>query len=738
MKYKATISMKVILMLHLFLSSAIGQVARNQPLSYYIQSEETKGWINFTEDNLISPTKLFADFKKDFGLGKDDDMRIIKTATDELGFTHIRFQQYYKSKKVIYAEYIVHTSADGRLKSANGQLLSGLNLNSNAMVTEKTALVNALQFVNARMYLWQNDDAESHLKSEKKDIHATYYPVGELVYAPANNNQKPEPSDYKLAWSFEIYTADAFVPAKRIFIDALTGAILSFVDISMTCSAGTGTTTFNGTRNINSLLVPGVGYSSSNICHTTTLTVYNCNGGAQANNLYVDSDNDWSNQQSAAQCQFATEQTYIYYFNNHSRESWDNAAGTMVAYNNSNIPGLGLVNACWGCTGNSAAFGAGSTAAANDDWNTLDIVGHEFTHGVTQATSNLNYNHESGALNESFSDIFGEMVESWTLGTCDWLVGDEIGAIRSFDAPSNYTTGYGGAMPDTYLGTGWYSGSSDNYGVHHNSSVQNYIFFMLSEGDWGQNDYGITYNVTGIGRFKARNIAYRALTVYLISTSGFVDARAAWIQAAKDLYGNCSNEAIQTGLAWRAAGVYTSGSPFQVTACGNYPANGTIVQAADDLTAGGGCNTTITANPNTVYFAAADQIFLFNGFTALNGSNFIAYIEPCSNVLYRSAGPVLSDAEKNVMQQKTVPSDPTNAIEIYPNPANEFFTISIKGTTSHSTIKIFNSTLQLEKVIHFDNGTEKQIPISDLPAGIYFIDAQSGDQIYKTKFIISR
>ena len=132
--------------------------------------------------------------------------------------------------------------------------------------------------------------------------------------------------------------------------------------------------------------------------------------------------------------------------------------------------------------GNNAIFGAGSTSAATDDWNTNDIMGHEFTHGVTQSEAGLIYNNESGALNESFSDIFGEMVESWAEGICDYLVGADRGAIRSFINPNTY------GQPDTYLGTDWYTGTADNGGVHTNSGVQNHWFYLVSEGGSGTND----------------------------------------------------------------------------------------------------------------------------------------------------------------------------------------------------------------------------------------------------------
>ena len=249
-----------------------------------------------------------------------------------------------------------------------------------------------------------------------------------------------------------------------------------------------------------------------------------------------------------------------------SRISWDNAAGALIAYNNAKA---GENNACWGCTGNSAIFYAGNTASATDDWNTDDIMGHEFTHGVTQASAGLVYEKESGALNKSFSDIFGEMVESWSEGNCDYLVGGDRGAIRSFITPKSYND------PDTYLGkqVGFHQlypcKSNDYCGVHTNSGVQNHWFYLLSEGGSGTNDKGDKYNVTGITRFKARLIAYRGLTTYLTSSSNYIDARAASLHAAWDLYGQCSQEIISVGDAWHAVGVESQSPQFTKNICGN-------------------------------------------------------------------------------------------------------------------------------------------------------------------------
>jgi len=215
-------------------------------------------------------------------------------------------------------------------------------------------------------------------------------------------------------------------------------------------------------------------------------------------------------------------------------------------------------------------IGGGNTSSATDDWNTLDIVAHELTHGVTSTSAGLVYQSESGALNESFSDIFGAAVERYVelsapgTYTLDWLMGEDRsgGAIRSLSNPNLYND------PDTYNGTHYRatvgctpSSSNDYCGVHTNSGVQNFWFYLLVSGGSGTNDNGQAYSVSGLGWTRASRIAYRNLTVYLTSSSTFNDARNGAIQAAADLYGNGSNEMTQVANAWHAVGVGVAGGP---------------------------------------------------------------------------------------------------------------------------------------------------------------------------------
>ncbi len=199
----------------------------------------------------------------------------------------------------------------------------------------------------------------------------------------------------------------------------------------------------------------------------------------------------------------------------------------------------------------------------------LDVMGHEFTHMVTETNGHggLNYRGESGALNESFSDIFGTCIEFYARPErADWNIGEDValygaGYMRSMSNPKN--TSY----PDTYRGRFWMDTddlTQDNGGVHINSSVQNKWFYLLCEGGSGRNDKGDDYTVTGIGMAKAEQIAYRNLVNYLSPSARFYDAYKGSLLATGDLFGDTSSVYQSVKDAWFAVGLTDADSVLAV------------------------------------------------------------------------------------------------------------------------------------------------------------------------------
>lgn len=193
----------------------------------------------------------------------------------------------------------------------------------------------------------------------------------------------------------------------------------------------------------------------------------------------------------------------------------------------------------------------------------LDVMAHEFTHLVTANNGNggLLYEDESGALNESFSDIMAMAVVDYVKDSCDWEIGADIMInvpnMRSMSDPN--TSGFV-PQPKYYKGNYWatlgdYSKTGDNGGVHTNSGIQNYWFYLLAHGGSGTNEAGKSFSVTGIGIEDAVKIAYYNLLYYLSPSASFVDSRWGTVQACAELFGASSSQMQTVVDAWDAVGV---------------------------------------------------------------------------------------------------------------------------------------------------------------------------------------
>ncbi|SNR57908.1 Por secretion system C-terminal sorting domain-containing protein [Lutibacter agarilyticus] len=256
------------------------------------------------------------------------------------------------------------------------------------------------------------------------------------------------------------------------------------------------------------------------------------------------------------------EQTYDFYLNVFGRDSYDGLGSVIKQYINppalQSEKGESPNNAyAMPAPYNMMAYGLGDGVRMNPVVG-LDVEGHEFTHMVVDNNGNggLAYEGESGALNESFADIFGVSVEFYSGVNPDWFMGEDIMVSEPFlRSMSNPNDSNG---PDTYNGTHWVDPSNLDYdhgGVHTNSGVQNFWFYLLSEGGTGTNDLGNPYAVTGIGISEAQQITYRNLITYLGSNATYLDAYYGSLQAAEDLYGNGSVQYNSVREAWYAVGI---------------------------------------------------------------------------------------------------------------------------------------------------------------------------------------
>ena len=480
-----------------------------------------------------------------------------KQVSDNLGMVHTQFQQTYKDLNVEFGRYNIHAK-DGLIKSFSGEYFAVGDLDVNPNLTKSQALKHAIAHVGAKQYMWDSPDAAIMQYSK---------PEGELVIIPILTEKRDAPQ-MKLAYKFDIYASNP-VSRANIYIDANTGSflyadkIIHHVEATHNNSdlpTGAADTRYSGTRAIQTGAI-GSNYRLRETVRGLGIETYNMNTGTNYSAAvdFVDNDNYWSateynnlaKDNAALDAHWGAEKTYDYWLLNHGRDSYDDAGAKIRSYVHY---ASSYNNAYW--NGSVMTYGDGSGPGGFDALTAIDVVAHEIGHAVMSNTANLTYSYESGALNESFSDIWGASVEHFTDPTKQhWLIGEEIDmrpghiALRSMSDPNAE------GQPDTYHGTNWYYGSGDNGGVHTNSGVSNYWYYLVSEGGSGVNDNGDSYNVTGIGIDDAAKIAYRTINVYLTPSSQFIDSRTASIQSAIDLFGSGSAAEAAVTDAWCAVGV---------------------------------------------------------------------------------------------------------------------------------------------------------------------------------------
>ncbi|GHG32143.1 peptidase [Streptomyces albogriseolus] len=288
-------------------------------------------------------------------------------------------------------------------------------------------------------------------------------------------------------------------------------------------------------------------------------------GTSGTGTLFTDADDTWgtgtassssSDQTAAVDAAYGAQVTWDFYKNTFGRNGIKNdgkAAYSRVHY------GSNYVNAFWqdSCFCMTYGDGSGNTHPLTS----LDVAGHEMSHGVTSNTAGLRYSGESGGLNEATSDIFGAGAEFYAANSSDagdYLIGEKIDIngdgtpLRYMDKPSK-----DGASKD------YWSSSLGSVDVHYSSGPANHFFYLLAEGSGSKTVNGVAYNsptydgstVTGIGRAKALQIWYKALTTYFTSTTTYKAARTGTLNAASALYGASSTEYKAVDAAWKAVNV---------------------------------------------------------------------------------------------------------------------------------------------------------------------------------------
>jgi len=561
------------------------------------------GWL-FLKDvpaSRIAPDTFIVRYAPNLGLSENYNLKAIKDETETpeamaVMMRHQLFQVHYKNVPVEGNEFSLH-SIENVLKTAHGKIVAELDVDVAGGIDATIALQTALD--------------EQRLTQDSFD--GNILPTGSLILARKDEHFLKE--SYRLAWVFDLKSEKIQEP-YRIYVDARTGSILKKLPLFMNCFAAphhkTPQTEYpkagltppkpwvasimipNYSRYLNGQ--PNITFETEQIGGQYRLSAYNNKLNTRIATFTIVQNNqptfpwssypdvfnttsDWSNaNRNATTAHWLAQKMHDMCWLLFLRNGYDG---------NSSYPRVVVetkeVNAKW--TGSQVQFGHGLNG---NSLVTIDVFGHEYAHAVTETTANLAYQGESGALNESISDIMGTTLEFNLLGAnANFDIAEDAQIFRSMSNPRQVTlyTNIDG-QPDFYLGPGWLPingcvpvRENDFCGVHTNSGVMNkWYWFMRTGGPTG----------TPLDYAKPAKVVYRALKFYLQSNSTYFDAAEATIQGAIDAYGACSDIARQAAYAWTQVGI------SHITPCTD--CNFTITTSASPATPVCGAPVTLTAN----------------------------------------------------------------------------------------------------------------------------------------------
>jgi bacillolysin len=709
----------------------------NQQIKEIASKVDDAGWVFLKKEKKISPDDVFVSHKDAFGLQAIDEMKKVKTKIDEFGMKHHTFQQYYKGIPVEHYTYLVH-ERDNIAEIVNGEILENINIDITPLIDDEKAFGIALSNFKSNKWAWEDKDWEEEMSTNKKN--PSWKPTGELLIIDSKVNQ---PNPGILVFRYDLLSIDPYFH-YAVYINARTGAVEKKTSLIRNESTGTVYTLYNGTKSFTTKYrgLPNWDYilkdeTRGYIC-TKLYSFESWN-----NRPYIDNHNNtWhvsGTEVKGATAQWAAERAYDYFHTNFSRHGLDNNNKQLRIHLhfNDNFP-TGWV------PGNSnyddIHLNSYRIPSIEKFIASLDAVGHEFTHGVTYSEAGLVYEKESGALDESFSDIFGTMIEkSVETSTWDWTIGEDYcdsTYLRSMSDPNSKL------HPSTYCDTFWVDVSTcvptlenDFCGVHANAGVQNHWFYLLSNGGT-QN--GVT--VSPIGTEKAAHIAYYNLTYYLSSQSNYASARNGSIMVATSAYGKCSNEYQQVMNAWAAVGVGDPAVPcLSATITGPSQLSYGQYGYWDAIVHGGTGNYSYEWYIDWALFSNSASISC--GFYPDVLSYYVLQLIVTEGSLFDCDEAFLVEVYPEGMQ-RSYSSEPIT-LSITPNPADEvaLLQISINDETLETkdldiTVNLVDASGRIIMNLKTKNKT-LEFSTANLKNGVYTVVASIGNQKTSTNLVVN-
>ena len=565
---------------------------------------------------------------KQLGLGPQEKLVVRDVVQDRDGTTHTRYERTFDGLPVLGGDLVVQETGAGKTesvtkasKATTAQLKA---VGTSADVAPATAEKQALGAAKS-----EGSKATEASKAPRK-----------VVWLASGTPQ--------LAYETVVggFQHDGTPNELHVVTDASSGAKLYEWQA---VENGTGNTQYNGQVTLGT----APSYTLTDTTRGNGKT-YNLNRGTSGTGtLFSGTDDIWGNgtpqnlETAGADAHYGAAETWDYFKTVHGRTGIRGdgvAAYSRVHYGNN------YINAFWqdSCFCMTYGDGAGNVKPLTS----LDVAAHEMSHGVTAATANLVYSGESGGLNEATSDIFAAGVEFFSNTTADpgdYLVGEKIDIngdgtpLRYMDKPSK-----DGGSKDA-----WYSGIG-SIDVHYSSGPANHWFYLLSEGSGAKTVNGVSYNsptsdglpVTGIGRDKALQIWFKALTTKFTSTTNYAAARTGTLAVAGELYGTTSAEYKAVADAWAGIAVGSrpggggGGTVFENTTAVSIPDNGAAVTSTVNVTG-------VTGNAPSALQVGVDITHTWRG-------DLVIDLVAPDGTAYRLKNSSSSDSADNVVTTYTV------------------------------------------------------------------------------------
>lgn len=486
--------------------------------------ELIRGYFLVTEkaDRALAAQRFIADREGLFKIQNPyEELAVMKQQTDRMGYEHVRFRQMYQGLRVWGCETIAHFDGDDALYMIGGQTIATPEISVVPMVSEASARGIA--------------EAEAYrIDPPGEEVVATEL----LIY--------PDEQGAHLCWLVTVEKLEGGAPCRwRVFVDAESGEIRHrYNDVRQDGPfVGSGSDVFDTTRLLNAYQISGQNYlvdatrpmyvapveNYQGVIITSFLTTGSKTRDINGDSVFIDHP-DYDECVSA---HYNMALAYEYFLNRFGWDSWDGVGGTIEGVAHAS----GVVNNAYYMGNGEMQFGSGDDSIYLAFGGSLDVVTHELGHGVSGSTANLIYQFESGALDESYSDVWAVMADA-----DDWLICEDIrlappGFMRSFENPSL------GGQPMHMSEWVHLPLDADWGGVHTNSGIPNHACYLVAQ---------------QIGRYATEEIWWRTLTTYLTSSSGMMFWATATEQAAIDLYGIGSIEAAAVKAAMDSVGIVTA------------------------------------------------------------------------------------------------------------------------------------------------------------------------------------